>query len=156
MVPIPLVLSWDSLFASGLLGFSQCDSKRRLRLAGAFGVADAVASMLAPSPIIAHPVGDWLLPFPFVLVSAYLAAMLVILYSIRSKRIRGLVYLVPILLSLDNLLTPQIGSPSVLAILVLGIISAAMSLTGFAAASFIKKAVRRIFASPEDAPELAS
>jgi hypothetical protein len=157
MVHIPLFLSWDSLFASCLAGLSQRSQGRQLRLAAAFGIADGVASMLATSPIIAHALPDWIRQAnPSVVVWIYVAAMLVLPSLTRSNRIHGLVYVVPILFSLDNLLTPQADAPPIFAALLLGISSAVMSLAGFSVARVINKTSRKMFGSREGVLELPS
>jgi hypothetical protein len=151
-----MALSWDSLIASCLLGISHSDSSRQLRLATSFGVADGVASMLAASPIIAHSLPSWLrLTDPSIVVWVYLAVVLALPYFAQSNRSPGFVYVVPLLFSLDNLLTPQVDA-SALTVLTLGISSALASLLGFAAARIIKKAAYKAFGSRERALELPS
>ncbi len=87
-------LGLDSLLACAALSSAAMSWRERCALAATFGACDALATALAP---ILRP--DW--P-PLPLLSLYLAAVLLVGYRVRTSRMS--ILLLPLGLSIDNLL----------------------------------------------------
>ena len=107
----------DSFLASLVLGLGRQTWGERLRLAAAFGVCDAIATLLGslrPLPVLRPPA-----------LLIYLLCALLLSRAARSNR--TLLYVLPALLSVDNLFCgAQAGTA-----LLLGLDSAAMAALGF-------------------------
>ena len=145
MLPVPLSLSWDSLFASFFLGFSQPDRSHRYYFTVALGTFDALASWSAVHSAFTN--GWWLYLgahnlFLFAWISC--VALCGIPPMIGTRFSRPCLYALPILLSLDNLVSPAAAHSSFPSALDIGIISAAMAALGFSLSSALKTPLEKL------------
>jgi putative Mn2+ efflux pump MntP len=154
-----LLLSVDSVLVSFALGSCRVERKQRDRLAVAFGVFDGAASLigLLLGVSLASKLGlfgHWAGP---VLVGAYALIMLVLARLGRtmadsgSRRRRQMLYLFPILMSLDNLTASfalhHAGSPLACAA-VIGAMSGLGSIGGFRAGELALTTMHRLRGEP--------
>ena len=106
---VALLFSCDSFLGSLVLGFGLRSKRRRIGLAAAFGLCDALAS--AGSSAVGAIFRNG--PGPEVVVRALVAAYVLLLaVCVRPRRINGgspawLLWTVPVVMSLDNLLDPS-------------------------------------------------
>jgi hypothetical protein len=121
--------SLDSFIASLVIGCGSIGWRARITLAAGFGICDTVAAGVGA--FLPHVDLGF---FEFVI---YAACVTLLAASARSRR-PALLYVLPILLSVDNLFSGL----SVESAPVLGIGSCVSSLLGFGAAAFGKKAIR--------------
>jgi hypothetical protein len=120
-------LGLDSLLACLAIGAHGLSWRERLRLAGAFGVWDAAATVLGS--FRPHR-----LPEPPALVIYLLCALLL---SRAARSNRALLYALPALLSIDNLFG---GAPASMALLV-GLGSATMAMFGLSLAAACRRVI---------------
>ena len=145
MLPVPVSLSWDSLFASFCLGFSKPDSSRRYYFSAALGAFDALASWSVVHSAFA--VGWWPqfgIPKVFLFVWIFCVALCGIPAMIGTRFSRPCLYTLPILLCLDNLASPAATQRSFLSALAIGVISAAMAALGFSLSSALKTPLEKL------------
>jgi putative Mn2+ efflux pump MntP len=129
-----IALGLDSFLACAAIGTFSLNGRDRLRLSSAFGAADAIATLLGPQ--IAHQSGSLLshrlsgsLEFASIaLCSVCLCTLGAFLFPRITRRPRTLIYLAPLVCSLDNLFA---GSPPDSALLA-GLSSACLALAGLA------------------------
>jgi hypothetical protein len=119
-----LALALDSGLAGIALGTCSLSRRERCGMALAFGLCDAVASLLAPA-LSLHAPGPSML-------GIYLLCALVLAYA--ARRNRALLLALPALLSLDNLFSPTAATTA----LACGAGSAAFALLGLILASTIR------------------
>jgi hypothetical protein len=144
MLPVPVSLSWDSLFASFFLGFSKPDRSHRYYFSAALGAFDALASWSAvhlafTSPWWLHVGTHNAFLFAWILGVALCGILAMIGIGFR----RPCQYALPILLCLDNLASPGASQPSFLSVLTVGLISAAMSALGFSLSLALKTPLKK-------------
>jgi putative Mn2+ efflux pump MntP len=159
LVCAALLLSVDSVLVSFALGACRLDRKQKDRLAAAFGVFDGAASLigLLLGVSLASKLalfGHWGGP---ALVGAYAVSMMVLARLSRtmadsgSRRRRQMLYLFPILMSLDNLTASfalhHVGSPLVCAA-VIGTMSGLGSICGFRAGELALTTMHRFRGAP--------
>jgi putative Mn2+ efflux pump MntP len=124
MLSSALVLSLDSLLAGVAIGAILARQRARAGLALLFGVGDALAGWTAWRLATLWP--HWLSPLApigFALYGVYLLAA-----GAAAMRRPGLVWLLPMLFSLDNLLCPMSPQEA----LVCGAVSGALAWAGLA------------------------
>src|SRR6516162_8867354 len=118
MLPVPVSLSWDSLFASYCLGFTKPSRSRRYYFCAALGTFDALASWSAVHSVFT--VGWWpQFGAPRVLLFAWTLCVLLcgIPAMMGTRFSRPCLYILPILLCLDNLASPEAAQRSFLSAL---------------------------------------
>jgi putative Mn2+ efflux pump MntP len=139
-----IALGLDSFLACAFIGMLSLSARERLRIASAFGVADALATLLGPG------VGHGLLSYrppdissleftAIALCSIVLCGLSAFLFR-TSRRPRSLLYLAPLLCSLDNLFA---GSPPDSAALA-GLSSTCLALAGLAVGLACRSLLTRI------------
>ena len=144
VILLPVLLSIDSLLASAALCFSRVERRGKVQLAFAFGVCDGAASLLGW--LYHWPLAGafWLSCWQFQLaLYVYLAAVFAFWFLEFSKRLgAALVWMLPVVLAIDNLACP--GSPvnSIGAIATVAAVSTTMSLLGFALGTYLRKICR--------------
>jgi hypothetical protein len=124
---LPVAFALDSLIAGLVVGPLLPSRRERVRLALAFGGCDAAATLLSSArtfPLLAPP--SW---------RVYLLCVFVVACAVRRNR--KLVWLLPVLLSADNLFAGALDGTA----LELGAGSAAMALVGLSLSAL----GRRIF-----------
>jgi hypothetical protein len=134
-----VLLSLDSLFASLVLGVFRVERARQMKLALAFGACDGTASYLGGA---LGPPGariSWLASHHFrLVVGMYLAAVVAAWLFRATKRIGSpLLWTVPVILSIDNLLTPAFAPMTLSSVILTALASASMSLIGFKLGTFL-------------------
>jgi hypothetical protein len=145
-VLLPFLLSLDSLLASLALGVLRVDRTRRLRLAVAFGICDAFASLLRSSLGPPTTKSLWLeLPQFRLALGVYLLAVFSV-WIFRVTRPFGsrLLWTIPILLSIDNLLGAGQAPFTASSVILVAFASASMSLVGFGLATFLADMTRHV------------
>jgi hypothetical protein len=144
MILVPVALSWDSLFASTIIGFSGVDRSRRIGFAVAFGAFDAAASWMARYPAMLHGWFAWLISPHFSLfLWSYLIAIGCLPWIVHPRARRLALYSLPILLSLDNLASPTTNT-CWLSLVAIGVTSTAMSAIGFALAGPLETSFEKV------------
>jgi hypothetical protein len=140
------LFSVDSLFASLALGVSRVARARQLTLALAFGVGDALASLLRS--VLAPPTIDssWLTTPQFRLAAGiYLLAVFAVWLFRATKPIGSpLLWTVPIVLSIDNLLGPGLQPFAASSVILVAFASTSMSLVGFRLGALLRDFPRYI------------
>jgi hypothetical protein len=138
-VLLPFLLSLDSLFASLALAVFRVDRTRQVRLALAFGICDAFASLLRSSLGPPTTKSFWLESPQFrVALGVYLLAVFSV-WIFRVTRPFGsqLLWTIPVLLSIDNLLGPGQEPFTASSAILVAFASASMSLVGFGLGTFL-------------------
>jgi putative Mn2+ efflux pump MntP len=151
ILPVGLLLGLDSLLVGAALGPSTRTRTYRWALAGAFGVCDGLASLLGSwlAPRDAAP-GPWCEWAGTLAVGAYGCFLLFLalwgrdaLAASPGGRARWLPFLLPVALSLDNLVVGIDGggvvSPSPATAVILGVLSGALAAAGLGLGAFLSR-----------------
>jgi hypothetical protein len=130
---LPFVLSLDSLFASFALCAFRVERSRQLKLAVAFGICDGLATLIRGAFDLPGGNVSWVTSHQFhVTVGAYLVAVLLVLLFEATKPFgTRLLWTVPVVLSIDNLVGPSFTPTSFGFVTLVVFASASMSLVGF-------------------------
>jgi putative Mn2+ efflux pump MntP len=151
ILPVGFLLSLDSLLVGAALGPSACTRTQRWTLAGAFGVCDGLASLLgswlAPRDAASWPWCEWAGPLA---VGGYGCFLLLLalwgrdaLAASRGGRARWLPFLLPVALSLDNLVfgieRGGVVSLSPDTAVILGVLSGALAAAGLGLGAFLSR-----------------
>jgi hypothetical protein len=141
----PVFLSLDSLLASFVLGSFGLEPARRSRLVVAFGLCDAVASLIGATLAPAHLALDWAASRDLqAILGIYLvAAFLLIAFHSASRCRLPFLWTIPLVLSLDNLAVPAASTVSAAGILWTALASSSTSLLGFSLAAVLLRFVDR-------------
>jgi putative Mn2+ efflux pump MntP len=149
-----LLLSIDSFVVSFALGTCRVTRRQENRLAVAFGVCDGVAWLIGCwlQGILASKIGsvlEWGGPafvLMYSIVVLLMARMGRSLSNLGSRRGQLMLFALPLVMSLDNLVAPissaATGSP-VAGAAVVGLVSGLASLCGFRAGALASTAIRR-------------
>jgi hypothetical protein len=132
LIYLPILLSLDSLVAALALSVFRIERKRQIHLAIAFGVCDGLASLIRS---LIAPQGNvgWLdSPILHRAVGGYLALVCVVwVFAAARPLTSSLLWTVPVVLSLDNLIGPGVEALSLGSVAAVAVGSAALSLLGF-------------------------
>jgi hypothetical protein len=135
---LAFVLSLDSFFASFALGAFRIERSRQIKLAVTFGICDGVASLIRGA--VDFPIRNvsWLTSHQFhVTICAYLIAVfLVCLFEAVKPFGRTLLWTVPVILSIDNLVGPNAAPTSLGFVALAALVSASMSFAGLRLGTF--------------------
>jgi|SRR5215472_4779897 len=143
MLPVPVSLSWDSFLVSFFLCFSEPGRSHRYYFSAALGIFDALASW---SAVHAFTNGWWRqLGTPFLFAWIFCIFLCGFLAVRRFRFSPACLYALPVLLCLDNLVSPAATQPSFQSALTVGAISTAMSALGFSLASALKTPLQKLF-----------
>jgi hypothetical protein len=150
MILLPFLLSFDSLFASFVLGVPRVGPSRQIKLAAAFGVCDGVASLIhgalnLPTGYMMWPDShQFHLAVGFFLVAVSLACLL------GTPKLFGcsMMWTVPVVLSIDNLVAPGVERFSVGSVCLVIIASSSMSLVGFRLGTLLGDFARKVTSQP--------
>ena len=131
-VVLPFLLSLDSLIVSTALSVRRLSRAQQVKLATAFGVCDGFASFLSGGTHFATSHWWKLSSYVQVTIWIYLTSVILAwLLSTQTLRTRHLLWTIPIILSVDNLLAPTALPSSTGSVLLVAVASCSMSLFGF-------------------------
>jgi hypothetical protein len=135
---LPLVLSLDSFFASFVLGAFRIERNRQIKLAVTFGICDGVASLIRGVFDFSTRNVSWITSHQFhVTICAYLIAVfLVCLFEAVKPLGSTLLWTVPVILSIDNLVGPSAAPTSLGFVALAALVSVSMSLAGLRLGAF--------------------
>jgi hypothetical protein len=136
---LPFLLSLDSLFASFALCASRVERSRQMKLAVTFGICDGVASLIRGTFDLSTGSVSWVTSHQFhVAVGTYLIAVfLVWLFEAAKPFGSPLLWTVPVVLSIDNLVGPSVEPISLGSVTLVVVASASMSFVGFRLGTFL-------------------
>jgi hypothetical protein len=143
---LPFLLSLDSLFSSFALGALRVERNRQVRLAVAIGLCDAAASCLHAAWKLSLENANWPESSEFrFAVGLYLFFVYLTCFLAASKPFpSSLMWTVPFVLSIDNLVSPSVSPISPGSVLLLACASSSMSLVGFRIGTSLGDMVRKI------------
>jgi putative Mn2+ efflux pump MntP len=164
LIAAALLLGLDSAIVSAAVGATGIDRPRQNRLAAAFGLCDGVASLIGFYLIgsvvagrfegLAHWVGPAAVAGYALLVLATARSARAIVLTTVARR-AGLLYLLPLLMSTDNLFCSSSmvhGAPPLASAAILGIVSGLESVCGFRLGALISAGFHKLGDRPKTQP----